>query len=251
MRPSIINEVDLTFWIINGISILLLLLITVAMLYFVFKYSKKRNPVPENIEGNTTIEVIWTVVPIILVLYMFYISWGGFINMRDVPKDAMVVKVTGQMWKWTFEYDNQKKSDTLNLPHNKNVKFEIFSQDVLHSFYLPHFRVKEDAVPGAQNYFWIRTAELGTFYAACAEYCGLNHSFMYAPVNVIPEDQYEIWKNSVPADTTKKDSATVTPVTSADTTAGIKSDSLNSGAIKDSLKNETPASDIKKTDTLK
>ena len=152
MRPSIINEVDLTFWIINGISILLLLLITVAMLYFVFKYSKKRNPVPENIEGNTTIEVIWTVVPIILVLYMFYISWGGFINMRDVPKDAMVVKVTGQMWKWTFEYDNQKKSDTLNLPHNKNVKFEIFSQDVLHSFYLPHFRVKEDAVPGAQNY---------------------------------------------------------------------------------------------------
>jgi len=74
---------------------------------------------------------------------------------------------------------------------------------------------------------------------------------MYAPVNVIPEDQYEIWKNSVPVDTTKKDSATVTPVTSADTTAGIKSDSLNSGAIKDSLKNETPASDIKKTDTLK
>lgn len=261
MRPSIINEVDVTFWIINGISILLLLIITVAMLYFIFKYSKKRNPVPSNIEGNTTVEVIWTVVPIILVLYMFYISWGGFVNMRDVPKDAMVVKVTGQMWKWTFEYDNGKKSDTVNIPHNKNVKFELYSNDVLHSFYLPHFRVKEDVVPGAPNYIWIRTDELGTFYAACAEYCGLNHSYMYAPVNVIPEDQFEIWKNILPevpkTDTVavKKDSLNTAGNTESDTGKALtNTDTLKTGTKTDSVKKETPAADlkeVKKTDTTK
>jgi len=92
MRPSIVNEVDFTFWFIMGISIILLLLITIVMLYFVYKYSRKRNPIPSNIEGNTTLEIVWTVIPIILVLIMFFVSWSGFRNMRDVPKDAMIVK---------------------------------------------------------------------------------------------------------------------------------------------------------------
>ncbi|HRA99981.1 MAG TPA: cytochrome c oxidase subunit II [Ignavibacteria bacterium] len=263
MRPSIINEVDTTFWIITGISIILLLIITVAMLYFIFKYSRKRNPVPSNIEGNTTIEIIWTVVPIIIVLYLFFISWNGFINMRDVPKDAMVVKVTGQMWKWTFEYDNGKKSDTVNLPHNKNIKFELSSNDVLHSFYLPHFRVKEDVVPGSPNYIWIRTDDLGTYYAACAEYCGLNHSYMYAPVNVISEDQFEIWKNILPVETKMDSTAAIKDSLSSSGTTG-NSDStgtLNDSTKKvngtdtaktkvksDTSKKETPASDLKKTE---
>lgn len=254
MRPNIATEVDVTFWIINGISILLLVIITAAMLYFLYKYNRKRSPVAGDIEGNTTIEVIWTVVPIILVLYMFYISWGGFVNMRDVPKDAMVVKVTGQMWKWTFEYDNKKKSDTLNLPHNKNVKFELYSNDVLHSFYLPQFRVKEDVVPGAPNYLWIRTDDLGTYYAACAEYCGLSHSNMYAVINVIPEDEYEIWKNILPPvavkDSMNVDKISISP---SDTTK------LNSDSVKTELKTDTaiqkkPASvtdDTVKTDSAK
>ncbi|MBS1519294.1 MAG: cytochrome c oxidase subunit II [Bacteroidetes bacterium] len=255
MRPSIINEVDTTFWIITGISIVLLLIITVAMLYFVFKYNKKRNPVPENIEGNTTLEVIWTIIPIILVLYMFFVSWSGFRNMRDFPKDAMVVKVTGQMWKWTFEYDTKKKSDTLMLPHNKDIKFDITSIDVLHSFYMPHFRTKEDAVPGRINHYWIRTADLGTYYVACAEYCGLNHSYMYAPVKVIPEEEFEIWKNTLPADTTKKDTSAVKKDSlsssgSVTDSTKMNKDTLKTGIKTDSIK-KSPASDMKKPDTLK
>ena len=252
MRPSIVHEVDYTFWFIMGVSIVLLLIITVAMLYFVYKYSRKRNPVPSNIEGNTTLEIIWTVIPIILVMIMFFISWGGFKNMRDVPKDAMVVKVTGQMWKWTFEYDNKKKSDTLFLPVNKDVKFEITSNDVLHSFYLPAFRCKEDAVPGRINYYWIRTTETGSFYAACAEYCGLNRSYMYAPIRIVEEDKYLVWKNyfpPAPVATTKKDS--VMSKTDTLKTSSGKTDSVKTVTKIDSTKKNSVTPDMKKPDSLK
>ncbi|MCY7363160.1 MAG: cytochrome c oxidase subunit II [Ignavibacteria bacterium] len=245
MRPSIVDQVDFTFWFITGISIVLLLLITVVMLYFVYKYNRKRHPVAENIEGNTTVEVIWTVIPLILVLAMFFVSWGGFKNMRDVPKDAMVVGVNGQMWKWTFTYDNKKKSDTLFLPVNKNIKFEITSTDVLHSFYLPAFRTKEDAVPGKKNYYWIQTINEGVFYAACAEYCGLNHSYMYAPVIIVSDEKFAVWKNYFPPDTAN----TIAPVVLTDSlkNKSVKTDSLNTKSVKtdsvsslkkDSIKNK-------------
>lgn len=248
MRPSIVEEVDFTFWFIMGISILLLLIITAAMLYFVYKYNKKRHPVASDIEGNTTLEIIWTVIPIILVMIMFFISWAGFKNMRDVPKDAMVVNVTGQMWKWSFEYDNKKKSDTLFLPVNRNIKFDLKSIDVIHSFFLPAFRVKEDAVPGRTNYYWIRTIAEGNYYAACAEYCGLNHSYMYAPIVVISEEKFEIWKNYFPPDTTKKDS--VVKPDSLKTTA-MPTDSTGSKTKIDSVKKNSTVPDIKKPDSLK
>ncbi|MCB0725835.1 MAG: cytochrome c oxidase subunit II [Ignavibacteriae bacterium] len=258
MRPSIVNEVDFTFWFIMGISIILLLLITIVMLYFVYKYSRKRNPVATQIEGNTTLEIVWTVIPIILVLIMFFISWSGFRNMRDVPKDAMIVKVNGQMWKWTFEYDNKKKSDTLFLPVDKNIKFEITSTDVLHSFYLPAFRCKEDAVPGRTNYYWIRTTETGTFFAACAEYCGLNHSYMYAPIKVVEDEKFQVWKNYFPPDTTKtadslKTDSTANTKDTLNSSSGM-TDSAKTGSDKqtiDSVAKTTPSSDIKKDDVKK
>ena len=252
MRPNIVHEVDFAFWFIMGISIILLLIITVAMLYFVYKYNKKRNPVPSNIEGNTTLEIVWTVIPVILVLVMFFITWSGFKNMRDVPKDAMEVSVTGQMWKWTFEYDNKKKSDTLFLPVNRNVKFNIHSSDVLHSFYLPAFRCKEDAVPGRTNYYWIKTTDTGVFYAACAEYCGLNHSYMYAPVIITDEEKFLVWKNyfpPAPADTTKKDSAVVK--TDSLKSSGSTTDSAKANNKVDTTKKNSVTPEMKKPDSLK
>lgn len=248
MRPNIAHQVDETFWIIMGISIVLLLIITAVMLYFVYKYNAKRHPVPENIEGNTTLEVVWTVIPVILVLYMFFVSWTGFKNMRDVPKDAMIVKVTGQMWKWSFEYDNKKKSDTLYLPVDKNIKFEITSVDVNHSFYLPQFRVKEDAVAGRMNHYWIRTDKVGDYYAACAEYCGLNHSYMYAKIIVMPEEKFEVWKNYFPPEP-KKD--TVSVKTDSVKTTTPAADSVKTIQKNDTLKKDMKSQDIKKTDSLK
>jgi len=243
MRPNIAHQVDESFYIIMGISLILLLIITAAMLYFLYKFNAKRHPVPENIEGNTTLEVVWTVIPVILVLYMFYISWTGFKNMRDVPEDAMIVKVNGQMWKWNFEYDNKKKSDTLYLPVNRDVKFEITSVDVNHSFYLPSFRVKEDAVPGRTNYFWIRADKVGDFYAACAEYCGLNHSYMYAKMVVMPEEDFLIWKNYFPPEV-KTDTAAVKT-----DTAAVKTDTLTTKTTTDTLSRSNGTDTLKKDTT--
>ncbi len=254
MRPSIANEFYFTFWFITVISIILLLIITGAMLYFVYKYAKKRHPVPSTIEGNTTIEIIWTVIPVILVLIMFFVSWTGFKNMRDVPKDAMQVSVNGQMWKWSFEYDNKKKSDTLFLPANTDVKFNLHSIDVIHSFFLPAFRVKEDVVPGRANYYWIRTNDVANYYAACAEYCGLNHSYMYATVRVIPEEEFRIWKNYFPPDTTKKDSLKTTITNSVNDSVKTKltdSTKHDANTKTDSIKKNSNVPDMKKPDSLK
>jgi len=210
MRPNIQSQTDTTFLIIISISFALLLIVTVAMIYFVIKYDKKKHPKPENIHGNTLLEVLWTLIPTILVLFIFFNSFSAFKNMRNVPPDAMQITVTGQMWKWTFDYQNGKKTDTLYVPIGKPIKMLIKSIDVNHSFYLPHFRVKEDAIPGRTNYLWFQPNELGDFTITCAEYCGLNHAYMYSKVVVMPEKEFNDWYiKPQDSDSTKKDSTQV------------------------------------------
>jgi cytochrome c oxidase subunit 2 len=234
MNP-IIQQVDSVFIFIVAVSVFFLLLITVAMIYFMFRYSAKRHPVSENITGSTTLEILWTVIPLILTLMMFFYGWDIFKNMRNVPPDAMVIKVTGRMWYWGFEYDNKKKSDTLlYVPVGKPIKMEIYSMDVNHSFYLPQFRVKEDAIPGRMNYLWFNPTQVGTFDIFCAEYCGMNHSYMLGHLIVMPQDKFYEWYNKV--DSVKS------PLLKDSTKSGtIKTDSLKTqinttGSIKDSTK---------------
>jgi len=196
MRPSIADQVDNTFFLIVGISFVFLLIIAIAMIYFVFRYSRKRNPTPSKIKGNTTLEVLWTVIPTIIVLGMFVSGYTGFRNMRTPPADSFIIKVTGRMWAWNFDYANGKKSDTLYVPLSKPIKMEIVSNDVNHSFYLPAFRVKEDAIPGRVNYLWFQPTTTGMFNIQCAEYCGLNHSYMYAKLVVLPDADFDKWYNT-------------------------------------------------------
>ena len=196
MRPNIAEQVDTTFYIIAGISFFFLLLVAVFMIYFIFKYSKKRNTKPANITGNTKLEILWTVIPTILVLAMFYSGYAGFRNMRNAPEDSFIIKVIGRMWVWNFEYANGKKTDTLYVPISKPIKMEITSTDVNHSFYLPAFRVKEDAIPGRKNYLWFQPTAIGSYNIECAEYCGLSHSIMYSKVVVMPDKDFEKWYNT-------------------------------------------------------
>lgn len=190
---SIAGTVDFVFFYIVGISVVFLVAITFLMVYFIFKYHRSKNIPPANIEGHTLLEVTWTVIPTILVLSMFYYGWYGFKEMRNVPKDAAVVKVTARMWSWAFEYENGKQSDVLKLPVNKPVKLELESLDVLHSFYVAAFRVKEDVVPGMNNYISLTPTMVGTYDAQCAEYCGMRHSYMMTKVEVMPEEKFQEW----------------------------------------------------------
>lgn len=189
------QKVDNVMLYIIGISFVLLLIVTVSMIYFVIRYNRKKNPVASQIEGNKVVEIIWIVVPVILVLTMFFYSYGVFKESRVVPPDALNIKVEAKMWAWKFYYENGKVTDTLFIPVGKPVKFTIVSVDVNHSFYIPAFRIKEDAVPGRENYMVVHPKEIGSFDIACAEYCGLNHSLMYTKVYVVPEKEFTQWLN--------------------------------------------------------
>lgn len=191
---NFVEGVDTAFMVIFGISLFFLIAITAVMIYFVYRYHKKRNPKATQIHGSNTLEIIWTVVPLILVMVMFYYGYKGYAIMREVPDDAMEVKVISYMWDWDFEYENGKVSKDLYVPINKAVKLNLVSLDVIHSLYIPAFRVKEDAVPGMEdNYMWFQAQLEGEFDILCAEYCGLRHSYMDAKTIVMPQEKFDTW----------------------------------------------------------
>jgi len=191
--PNLSNPADDTFFFILGISVTLLFLNTAVMLYFVFRYSRKRNPNPTDVKENLTLEIIWTVVPTILVLAIFFVGWKGFQYMRTVPPDAMPIKVTARQWSWTFTYENGKQDNVLRVPVRKPVKLLITSADVLHSLYIPAYRIKEDCVPGMETYLWFLPDQPGSYDLFCTEYCGVGHSAMITKVEVMPQEDFESW----------------------------------------------------------
>lgn len=195
-QSEFVKSVDFAFFFIIAVSVFFLVLITGLMIYFVIRYSRKRNPKAQNIHGSVPLEILWTVIPTILVLFMFYFGWMGYKEMSSIPSDSMVVNVTAQMWKWTFKYDNGKISDTLYIPINKSVKVVLNSIDVNHSFYIPAFRVKKDVIPGKINTSWFTATEVGSYPIFCAEYCGLNHSYMYTQVIALNENSFTAWLTS-------------------------------------------------------
>ncbi len=188
-----IKDVDGVFLFILAISLALLILITVLMVYFVIRYSRKRNPRPSNIESNIPLEILWTVIPTILVIGMFYYGWIGYERMKNIPADAMVIEVTARMWEWEFLYPNGVKTDTLYVPLGKAIQTNLTSADVNHSFFVPAFRLKKDVIPNKKNQAWFRADEVGSYDIACAEYCGLRHSYMYSKVVVMPEEDFDSW----------------------------------------------------------
>jgi cytochrome c oxidase subunit 2 len=150
--------------------------------------------VASQIEGNATLEVVWTVIPLLLVLAMFWFGWTGWKPLYSVPpKDALPIKTIGQMWKWRFEYENGKKTDTLYIPQGKPVVLDLVSFDVIHSFYIPAFRLKQDVIPGKKMKTWFIGNSPGIYDIFCAEYCGLQHSSMYTAVKVLPQPEFDKW----------------------------------------------------------
>jgi len=186
-------KVDDIFIFIVAISVFMLILITTVMIFFLIRYRRKKSPSAKDIEGNMLLEITWTVIPTILVIAMFYYGWIGFRIMRTPPKDAMNVKVTARMWQWSFTYENGKKNNELNVPLNKPVKLVITSEDVLHSLFIPAYRVKEDAVPGMETYLWFLPDRIGSFDLFCTEYCGVGHHSMISKVNVMSSEDFAAW----------------------------------------------------------
>jgi cytochrome c oxidase subunit II len=187
------QQVDLAFHRILGMALVLLVLVTAVMIFFVLKYRRGEKSVPENIEGSALLEITWTVIPTLLVLVMFYIGWTGFQSIRMVPKEVMTVKVVARQWSWLFSYGNGTQSDVLRLPVKRPVKLLLTAQDVIHCFSVPAFRIKEDCVPNMETYLSF-TAELpGSYDIFCTEYCGLGHSGMVSKVIAMEEKDFDAW----------------------------------------------------------
>ncbi|RPJ13555.1 MAG: cytochrome c oxidase subunit II [Deltaproteobacteria bacterium] len=191
---SAVQGVDLAFWYILGISVVLLFGITAVMVYFVIRYRRSRHPVPADIRDNYTLEILWTIIPTLIAMSMFYVGWTSYIGLRTVPEGAMEVEVIGQQYSWIFVYENDKETENeLVVPQGRAIKLNISSEDVLHSFYLPAFRVKVDAVKGMPTYAWFFADEVGEYDIQCTEYCGVDHWAMVAKLHIVPEEEFVSW----------------------------------------------------------
>lgn len=189
-----VQGVDLAFWYILGISVVLLFGITAVMVYFVVRYRRSRHPVAADIRDNYKLEILWTVIPTLIALSMFYVGWHSYLGLRAVPDDAMNVAVEAQMFSWLFIYENDKESENeLVVPVGRAVKLNVSSVDVLHSLFIAAFRVKVDAIKGIPTYAWFYADKVGEYDIQCTEYCGVNHSAMVAKLRIVPQEEFEAW----------------------------------------------------------
>ena len=198
MNPSLLitttDAVNPVFKFIIGASVLLLGGITATVLWFAFRYRRSRAPEPASqVESNLWLEIVWTVLPSILVMAMFYYGWAGYLTLRTVPKDALPVTATARMWSWSFSYANGKTSPKLVVPVGKPVVVNLVSSDILHGFFLPAFRVKRDVVPGMKNHAWFMAGKAGSYDLFCSQYCGKGHSAMITTVEALPEAEFAAW----------------------------------------------------------
>lgn len=189
-----VKKIDDAFILIIAVSLFLLMLITGAMIFFLFRYRKNKNPESSDIRSNWKIELLWTVLPTIIALWMFYLGWQSYLGLRTVPTGALEVETAGMEFAWVFTYPNRKESEgLLMVPQGKPVKLNITSLDVIHSLYIPAFRIKVDAVKNMKTYAWFYPDKTGTFTIYCAEYCGAGHADMNAELRVVTEEEYDEW----------------------------------------------------------
>jgi cytochrome c oxidase subunit 2 len=188
--------VDRVFYFIFWIAAFFFALIVVLMILFVIRY-RRRTPKGESTEDapshNTPLELTWSIIPLLIVFGIFYIGFKGFLDMSVAPANAYEVQVTGQKWKWLFTYPNGHVDENLHVPVDTPVQLVMTSEDVIHSFFVPDFRLKKDVVPGRYSKAWFEAKEPGTYQIFCAEYCGTSHSDMLASVIVHEAGGFEKW----------------------------------------------------------
>src|SRR5688572_17825649 len=192
---SIAEPVDLLYFFLIAVSAFFALLISVLIVVFAAKYRRSRpNARSAHIEGNNLLEVVWTVIPLGLTMIMF--GWGTvlFFDQARMPAGAMEFTITGKQWMWKAQHPTgQREINDLHVPIGKPCRLTMTSEDVIHSYYIPAFRTKQDVLPGRYSELWFEATRLGTYDLYCAEYCGTKHSQMVGKVTVMSQKDYEVW----------------------------------------------------------
>jgi cytochrome c oxidase subunit 2 len=188
------GNVDALYIFLVIVSAMMTGLIFVALVYFAARYRKQEGVLAEQIEGSTPLELTWTIIPFFVFMVIFL--WGAVVYFKEhtPPRDATEVYVVAKQWMWKLEHaEGQREINSLHVPVGRDVKLIMTSQDVIHSFYIPAFRMKQDVLPGRYTMAWFRATKPGTYHLFCAEYCGTQHSGMIGDIVVMEPAQYEAW----------------------------------------------------------
>jgi cytochrome c oxidase subunit 2 len=213
IRRHVIGFHNMLLWIISFIVLFVLVLLIIV----VVRFNKRANPTPARFSHNTPIEIAWTVVPVLILMFIAIFSFKLLFEEHDMPKPDLTVKVVGRQWNWDYEYPDQKISAytstpmapedaaakhvpyllastaPLVAPVGKVVRIQVTAEDVIHSFSVPAFGVKVDAIPGRLNQTWFKAERTGTFYGQCSQLCGINHAYMPIEVQVVSQADFDAW----------------------------------------------------------
>ena len=194
-KSTLAEQTDALFHFINITSVILLFGITVAIILFAWKYRRQSDEdVTPVITHNSKLEITWSVIPLILVIIVFGWGFSGYMNLTTPPDDAYEIRVVGKSWLWEFHYETGHVSvNELHFPAERPVKLVMSSDDVLHSFYIPDYRVKMDVLPNRYTSLWFEATETGESVIFCTEYCGTAHSNMLATAHAHSQEDFETW----------------------------------------------------------
>ncbi len=189
------QQVDALYLTLVAFSCLIMLGVFGPMIFFLFKYRKGSKADRTPIKVSTMkVEITWTVIPLILSLGLF--AWGAktYLDIEQPPPGALEIQVVGKQWMWKIQHqEGNREINELHVPLGRTIKVTLASQDVIHSFFLPAFRLKQDAVPGRYTTEWFKPTRAGTFHLFCAEYCGTGHSQMVGKLVVMRPEDYQHW----------------------------------------------------------
>jgi cytochrome c oxidase subunit 2 len=189
------TQVDGLFFFLVGVSVFFATLIFIVIIVFAVKYRRRsENERPQEIQSDLRLEILWTVIPLGLTLVMFV--WGAklFFSINDPPANSLEINVVAKQWMWKAQHpEGQLEIDELHIPVGRPVKLIMTSQDVIHDFFVPAFRVKKDVLPGRYTTVWFEATAAGEYHLFCSQYCGTQHSLMIGRIVVMPLTEYQAW----------------------------------------------------------
>ena len=188
-------KVDAIYFYLSGITLFFTLLITAIVIFFVIRY-RRRSPyeIPRPIAGSHKLETLWTVIPFLIAMTIFGWSASVYFEQYSSPQNAVEVYVVGKQWMWKIQHSTgQREINELHVPVGRKIKLIMTTEDVIHDFFIPAFRIKMDVVPGKYTTEWFEANKVGIYHLFCAEYCGMNHSGMIGQIVVMEPREFDNW----------------------------------------------------------
>ena len=207
---TVAGRIDALYFFLVGVTVFFTVGISAAILWCIVRYRQREGHEAQQIEGSLPLEVVWSTIPLLICLFVF--GWGAklFYHVLTPPADATTFYVTGKQWMWKLQHPTgQREINELHVPRGEKIVLKMISEDVIHDFWIPAFRVKADVLPGMYGTLWFEATRVGTYRLFCAEYCGTKHSEMIGKVVVLDPAEYQAWLRAEPAGVTPEEAGRV------------------------------------------